>query len=82
MLEHQPVRELVSPVDIVRTDELGRRYIACCAGQPPHSELQLTEEERAALVKPQPPLPQGHMTPIAYGFSPHDVVKGEYESSD
>jgi hypothetical protein len=81
VLEHEPARELVSPVDLLRTDELGRKYIACPAGQPPHSQLQLTDEEKAALVEPGPSLPQGHMTPIAFGFSPNGVVKGEYESN-
>ena len=77
---HRPPSELVSPVDLLRTDELGRKYVACPAGQPPHSDLELTEEEKAALVEPQPPKPQGHMTPIAFGFSPENTVKGEYES--
>jgi hypothetical protein len=79
VLEHEPTRELVSPVDVLRTDELGRPYVACCAGQPPHSQLQLTEEERAALVEPGPSMPQGFRTAVGYGFSPNSVTIGEYE---
>ena len=81
VVEHRPPSELVSPVDLVRVDDLGRKYVACPAGQPPHSELQLTEEERRNLVVAPPPLPQGHMTPVAYGFSLNGVVKGEYEDN-
>jgi hypothetical protein len=82
VVEHQPARELVSPVDLERTDHLGRKYIAYPAGQAPHSELQLTEEERAALTPPTPSLPKGHKTPIGYGFSPEGVVKGDYPTGD
>jgi hypothetical protein len=80
VVEHRPPSELVSPTDLIRVDELGRKYIACPAGQPPHSELQLTDKERSALVEPAPSLPKGHMTPVGFGFSPSGVVKGEYPS--
>lgn len=82
LVEHKPPSELVSPVDLVRTDGLGREYIACPAGQAPHSELQLTDEEKAALIRPSPSLPKGHMTPVGFGFSPEHVVRGDYPNGD
>lgn len=44
VLEHKPVRELVSPVDLVRVDGLGRSMVACPAGQVPPTWLTLTTE--------------------------------------
>ena len=54
VVEHKPARELVAAKDILRTDHLGRTYVACPAGTVPHSELALTDEEGASLVKPPP----------------------------
>ena len=76
--EHRPARELVSPTDLLRVDELGRKYVACPAGQVPHSSLQLTDEEERALIKPPPSPPQGHMSPGPYGFTPEGVVVGDH----
>jgi hypothetical protein len=69
-------------MDVTRVDHLGRTYVACPAGQPPHSELALTEEEEAALIRPAPSLPKGHMTPVAFGFAVENTVVGEYVAGD
>ena len=81
LVEHTPPSEKVSPVDVVRVDHLGRSYVACPAGQPPHSRLALTDEERSALVEPPPPKPQGHMHGTGYGFCPEGMTVGEYEDN-
>ena len=79
LVEHKPPSELVSPVDILRTDELGRTYVACVAGQAPHSELVLTDEERRNLVDAPPSKPDGFMNPGPFGFSPENVSLGSHD---
>ena len=79
VVEHSPAQEKVAAHDICRVDELNRTYIAVPAGNVPPSWVQLTEEERAALIPPTPSLPKGHRTAIGYGFSPENVTIGEYE---
>ena len=78
VLEHEPVRELVSPVDLVRLDDRGRKVVACPAGQSPPSWLTLTDAERTGLVVAPPPKPNGHMNPGPYGFTPENVSVGGY----
>ena len=73
LVEHKPPTELVAPVDIVRTDELGRQVCVCPAGQPPPHWLQLTRQEHRALVEPPPPPPDGWLEPGHAGFTPRNV---------
>ena len=63
VLERKPPRELVTPVDIVRTDALGRQVVACPAGQSPPTWLHLTDAERQALVDPPDPAEDGTLEP-------------------
>jgi hypothetical protein len=77
LVEHKPARERVSPTDIVRVAELGRRYVACPAGQAPHSALKLTDDERAALVQAPEPPPDGTVEPGRAGFTPRNIVVGD-----
>jgi hypothetical protein len=58
VVEHRAPSELVSPVDLLRMDELGRTYVACPANTAPHSELKLTDEEGNSLVEPPPRSPR------------------------
>jgi hypothetical protein len=76
VVEHKPPTELVAPFDFLRTDSLGRRVVACPAGQPPPSWLQLTEQERHALVEPTPPSPDGWLEPGHAGFTPRNIRVG------
>ena len=78
VFEHKPPRELVAAKDIVRRDNLGRTVVACPAGQVPPHWLELTAAERAGLVEPPPPLPDGYMRPGPFGFSPVNVAVGRY----
>ena len=78
VLEHKPVRERVAATDIVRTDQLGRRVVACPAGQPPAQWLQLSRPERRALVEPAPPPPDGWLEPGHAGFTPRNTVVGRW----
>lgn len=61
--EHKPPAELVTPVDIVRTDALGRQVCVCPAGQAPPHWLRLSSQERGALVHPPDPPPNGTLQP-------------------
>jgi hypothetical protein len=72
------VRELVAATDIERTDQLGRRVVACPAGQPLAHWLALTEQERRALVEPDPPSPDGWLEPGHAGFTPRNTVVGRW----
>jgi hypothetical protein len=76
VLEHEQARELVTPVDIVRTDALGRQVVACPAGQTPPHWLQLTNAERDTLTEPPPPAPDGTLEAGAAGFTPRNVRVG------
>jgi hypothetical protein len=67
---------LVSPVDLVRLDELGRQVVACPVGQVPPDWLQLTEQEREALVVPPDPPPDGTLEPGHCGFTPRNTSLG------
>jgi hypothetical protein len=78
VFEHKPPSELVTPVDIVRTDALGRQVCACPAGQPPAHWLQLTGAERRALVEPDPPPKDGTLQAGAAGFTPFGIVLGRW----
>jgi hypothetical protein len=78
-VEHQPARDLVAPQDVLRTDDLGRTYVACPKGQPPPSWLQLTEDERSSLVEPPASPRQGHLHTAGFGFLPENTVVGEYD---
>ena len=71
-----------SPTDIVRVDELGRRYVACPAGQAPHSGLKLTDDERTALVHAPSPPPDGTMEPGHAGFTPRNILVGDRGVTD
>ncbi len=74
VVEHKPPRELVASVDILRVDHLGRNVVAVPAGTVPHSNVKLTADERASLVKPAPPKPDGWLNPGAGGFTPENTV--------
>jgi hypothetical protein len=74
--------ELVSPVDLIRVDELGRTYVACPANTAPHSELKLTDEEKASLTEAPPPKPRGFMNPGHCGFTPESIVVSEWPSTE
>ena len=63
VLEHDEVREKVSPTDLVRLDQYNRKVVACPAWTSPPSWLVLTEEERDGLVDAPPPKPTGHLNP-------------------
>jgi len=76
VLEHKPTRELVTPVDILRTDALGRKVCACPAGQPPPHWLQLTRAERDTLREPPAKKPEGWLNPGHGGFTPEGVRVG------
>ena len=76
MLEHKPPTEPVTPVDIVRSDELGRQVCVCSAGQPPPHWLALTRQEHRALVEPPAPPPDGTLEPGHAGFTPRNVRVG------
>jgi hypothetical protein len=76
VVEHKPPTELVAAEDIVRVDELGRRVVACPAGKTPAHWLQLTEQERDALIEPPDPPPDGTLEPGYCGFTPRNVVVG------
>jgi hypothetical protein len=76
LVEHTPRPELVSPVDIIRRDTLGRTYVAVPAGQSPHSRVVLIDEERAALYVPPPPPPAGTPEYGPGGFTPRNVKLG------
>ena len=75
-LSTRPPTELVSPVDIIRVDGLGRSYVAVPAWQTPHSHVVLTAEERRSLVQPPPSLPDGTLEPGAGGFTPRNTRLG------
>jgi hypothetical protein len=66
-------------VDIVRTDQIGRRYVVVPKGQPPEHRVRLTEQEEATLVEPPPSPRRGHLHRSPYGFSLEGVVIGERE---
>ncbi|MET0511013.1 MAG: hypothetical protein ABW135_04970 [Thermoleophilaceae bacterium] len=74
----QTPTELVTPVDIVRSDELGRQVCVCPAGQPPPHWLALTSQERRALIEPLPPPPDGTLEPGHAGFTPKNTVVGRW----
>jgi hypothetical protein len=74
-----PPHQLVASHDLVRTDQIGRRYIIVPKGQPPESRVRLTEQEEATLVEPPPPPPKNYLHPGPYGGTPEGVVKGEWE---
>jgi hypothetical protein len=76
LVEHRPAAELISSVDLVRTDALGRQVVVCPSGQVPPSWLELTTKERASLVDPPQPLPEGWLEPGHAGFTPHNVRLG------
>lgn len=82
LVEHQPARELVASVDILRVDYLGRTVVAVPAGRPPHSQLKLTAQERKSLVPPPEPKPGGYMNPGHGGFTPEGVVVGDRGASE
>ena len=73
-----PANERVAKHDIVRRDYLGRDYVVVPAGTAPEQRVKLTPEEAATLVYAPPPKPKGHMTAVGYGFTPEQVVRGEY----
>jgi hypothetical protein len=77
VVEHKPPRELVAPFDIVRTDALGRRVVACPAGKPAPHWLQLSEQERDALIEAPDPPPDGTLEPLGcLGFTPRNARLG------
>ena len=76
VVERKPPHELVAPVDIVRTDALGRTLVVVPAGTVPAHWVKLTEEERQALLEPPEPLPDGYLHPGPYGFAPEGVRLG------
>ena len=76
LVEHKPPTELVAGEDIVRSDELGRQVCVCPAGQTPPHWLQLTKQERDALVEPPPQLPDGWLEPGHAGFTPRNIRVG------
>jgi hypothetical protein len=78
VMEHEPPSERVSPVDLVRIDTLGRKVIVCPAGQAPHSQLVLTDQERKSLIDPPKPPPDGTLEPGHCGFTPRNTVVGRY----
>jgi hypothetical protein len=80
ILEHDEApRALVTPVDILRTDGLGRSYVAVPAGSSPHSRVALTEEERAGLVVPPDPPKDGTLEPLGtLGFRPRNTTLGGF----
>jgi hypothetical protein len=73
VLEHKPRRELVAPTDILRQDQLGRNVVVVPAGTVPPHWVELTARERASLVPPPEPKPQGYLNPGPYGFTPEGV---------
>jgi hypothetical protein len=76
VVEHRPARALVAAHDILRTDGLGRSYIAVPAGHAPASWVDLTDDERRQLVDAPPPKPHGYLNPGHAGFTPEGVVMG------
>jgi hypothetical protein len=77
VVKRTPPRELVSPVDIIRTDALGRQAVACPAGQSPPHWLKLSEQERASLIEPPEPPPDGTLEPLGcLGFTPRNARLG------
>ena len=78
VLEHQAPTELVTPVDIVRMDGLNRQVVVVPAGTAPPHWVQLTKQERQALVEPPQPLPDGWLVPGHCGFTPKDTLVGRW----
>lgn len=78
LVEHTPPTEPVTPIDLIRTDELGRQVCVCPAGQPPPHWLALTGQERRALVEPPQSLPDGWLEPGHCGFTPKNTVVGRW----
>jgi hypothetical protein len=76
LVEQKPPSELVAATDIARSDHLGKRVVACPAGQQPPPWLRLTDSERAALAKPPEPPPDGWLEPGHAGFTPRNVRVG------
>jgi hypothetical protein len=77
LLEHEPPNELVTPVDVIRIDALGRPAVACPAGQSPPSWLKLTAEERAALIEPpEQPKDGSYVVDSPHGFSLRNIRLG------
>ena len=76
VFEQKPPTELVTPADIVRTDDLGRRVCVCTAGQTPPHWLQLTRHEHEALVEPSPSPPDGTLEAGHAGFTPRNIRVG------
>jgi hypothetical protein len=76
VVEHKPPRELVAAQDITRKDGLGRTVVVVPAGTIPAHWVKLTEQERAALVDPPEPPPDGTLEGGPYGFTPRNVTVG------
>ena len=75
----EPARELVAAHDILRTDQLGRRYVIVPKGQSPHSRVKLTEQEREALIVPPDPPKDGSLEPLGtLGFRPRNTTLGGF----
>jgi hypothetical protein len=82
VLERHAPRELVAGRDILRRDGLGRTVVACPKGTVPAQWLELSDVERASLVDPPPPVPNGTMHPGPYGFTPEGVVTGGWSFAE
>jgi hypothetical protein len=78
LVEHKPPTERVTPVDIVRVDGLNRHVVVVPAGTAPPHWVQLTEQERQALVEPPQSLPDGWLEPGHAGFTPKNTVVGRW----
>ena len=75
VLEPKEVRGMVSPLDLVRLDEHNRTIVCCPAGTEPPSWLELSNEEKAALV-PADEVPKAKVHATPFGFNPEDVASG------
>ena len=73
LVEHKPARDPVAAHDILRVDQLGRGYVAVPAGQAPASWVELTKDERAALIEAPTPPPDGTMEPGHGGLPPRNI---------
>jgi hypothetical protein len=78
LLEHEPVRELVTPVDVCRTDHLGRRVVASPPASRQRNGWPSPDPSGGALVEPNPPPPDGWLEPGAAGFTPTNTVVGRW----
>ena len=75
VLEAEEVQAPVSPTDLIRLDQHGRKMVACPAGTSPPAWLELSEQEATALV-PASEGPKAKVHVSQHGFNPQDVASG------